>query len=127
MLGITDEAGLRAAGCSEHERGWVPRRELESWLRLMHEVGLLRLPLVFGRAHAVVTPLSEGEAGATRGGAGGVYRWPLRASAASTVEMRSGRHFVRFTVMEGTLMLFGVIRLGWDVEGGANAFNVDGH
>ena len=28
------------AGCSERERGWVPNCELESWLGLMHGVGL---------------------------------------------------------------------------------------
>ena len=40
--------------------------------------------------------------------------------------MRSGRHFVQLMV-EGEFMLFGVIRPGWDVEGGVNAHNVDGH
>ena len=37
----------------EQERGWAPRRELESRLALMREVELLRVPLAFGRA----TPL----------------------------------------------------------------------
>ena len=37
MLCIVEEAGrLWVAGCSEQERGWVPRRELENWLCLMH-------------------------------------------------------------------------------------------
>ena len=59
MLSIPEEAARRwVAGCSEQERGWVPRRVLESWLGLMHEVGVLRLPLAFGRAHASIT-LSE--------------------------------------------------------------------
>ena len=57
MMSIPEEVGRRwLAGCSEQERGWVPRRECEnwlglmvSWLGLMHEVELLRLPLVFGR------------------------------------------------------------------------------
>ena len=39
----------------------MPRRECESWLGVMHEVWVLQLPLVFGRAHADVT-LSEGGA-----------------------------------------------------------------
>ena len=44
MLSLVGEAARRwVAGCSEQERGWVPRRGLESWLGLMHEVGLLRL------------------------------------------------------------------------------------
>ena len=65
MLSLVEEAArLWVAGCSEQERGWVPRRGLESWLRLMHEVGVLRVPLVFGRAHADFT-LSEGGAVAT--------------------------------------------------------------
>ena len=48
-------------------------------------------------------------------------------TAASTVVMRAGRHFVQFTAMSGSDMHFGVIRAGWDVEGGANAHMVDGH
>ena len=53
MVCIVEVAARRwLAGCSEQERGWVPRRELKSWVCLMHEVELLRLPVVFGRAHA---------------------------------------------------------------------------
>ena len=99
----------------------MPRRGLESWLGLMHEVGLLRLPLVFGRAHGAIT-LSENGAVATMGAQDGLFR-----SAASTVVMWSGRHFAQFTVMEGIDLMFGVIRSGWDVEGGDNALRVDGH
>ena len=55
MLSLAEEAArLWVAGCSEQERGWVPRRDLESWLGLMHEVEVLRLPLAFGRAHGSV-------------------------------------------------------------------------
>ena len=51
-LSLAEEAARRwVAGCSEQERSWVPRRGLESWLCLMHEVGVLRLPLAFGRVH----------------------------------------------------------------------------
>ena len=36
MLCIAEEAGrVWVAGCSEQERGWVPRRDLESWLGLV--------------------------------------------------------------------------------------------
>ena len=67
MLSIPEEAArLWLEGCSEQERGWVPRRGVESWLGLMHEVGVLRLPLAFGRAHADIT-LSENGAVATMG------------------------------------------------------------
>ena len=52
LSNIVEDAGRRwVARCSEQERGWIRRRELESWLCLMHELELLRLPLVFGRAH----------------------------------------------------------------------------
>ena len=90
----------------------------------MHEVEVLRLPLVFGRAHADLT-LSEGGAMATKTGAG--FR-----VAAGKVAMRSGRHFSQFIVVKGYNMLFGVIRPDW--EGGYNfdgnpvdASAVDGH
>ena len=43
-------------------------------------------------------------------------------AAASTVVMRSGRHFAQLTVVHGLYLMFGVIRPGWDVEGGADAF-----
>ena len=40
-----DEAGrLWVAGYSEHERGWVPRVQLESWLGLMHAMEVLQVP-----------------------------------------------------------------------------------
>ena len=121
MLCIAEEAGrLWVAGCSEQERGWVPRLELERWLCLMHEVGLLRVPLVFGRAHGGLT-LSEGGAVAT-GTASGVSR-----AAASTVVMRSGRHFTQFTLLGGDLVFFGVLRPGWDVDEGGQPQHVDGH
>ena len=67
-LSIVEEAARQwVAGYSEQERGWVPRRGLEtlSWLRLMHEVEVLQLPLAFGRAHATIT-LSENGAVATK-------------------------------------------------------------
>ena len=54
MLSIVEEAArLWVAGCSQ--RGWVPRLGIESWLGLMDEVGLLRLPLAFGRTHVDFT------------------------------------------------------------------------
>jgi hypothetical protein len=86
----------------------------------MHEMELLRVPLAFGRAHGNIT-LSENGAVATKGLGGG---W---RAAASTAVMRSGRHFAQFTMVEGIAMFFGVIRPGWDVEGGGDAEEVDGH
>jgi hypothetical protein len=107
------------AGRSEQERGWVSYRTTESWLCLMHEVEVLRLPLAFGRARGIFT-LSENGAVATNSGEN--FR-----VAASKVVMRSGRHFAQFTVLQGNYMMSGVIRPGWDVEGGVSAVGVDGH
>jgi hypothetical protein len=62
MLCLAEEEARRwVAGCSEQERGWVPRRGLEGWLGLMHEVEVLRLPLAFGRARGAhgATPLDK--------------------------------------------------------------------
>ena len=71
MLCIADEAArLWLAGCSEQERGWVPRRDLECRLGQVHEVELLRVPLAFGRAQALFT-LSEGGAVTATKTAGG--------------------------------------------------------
>jgi hypothetical protein len=122
MLSLAEEEARRwVAGCSEQERGWVPRLGLERWLCVMHELEMLRVSLVFGRAHASIM-LSENGAVATRTGCGGGDS----LAPASRVVMRLGRHFAQFTVVEG-LMHFGVIRPGWDVEGVAGAENVDGH
>jgi len=123
MLSIPQEAArLWVAGCSEQERDWVPRRGLESWLGLMHEMGALRLPLAFGWSHPTIA-LSENGAVATVGLVGGMFR-----SAASDVVMRSGRHFAQFTETVGDrFVAFGVLRPGWGVRVGADAFNVDGH
>ena len=82
MLSIPEEeARLWVAGCSEQERGWVSRRELESLLGLMQEVEALRVPLVFGRAPGDLA-LSEGGAVATKSAA-----WTPARTAASTVVM----------------------------------------
>ena len=123
MLCIVEDAGRRwVAGCSEQERGWVHRHARESWLGLMHAVELLRVPLVFGRAHADFT-LSEGGAVATRSVGDSIQ------SAASTVVMRTGRHYAQFSALDGDFMFFGVIRPGWDLEGGevVDASDADGH
>ena len=112
MLSIPEEAArLWVAGCSEQERGWVPRRELESWLCLVHEVAVLRLPLLFGRAHADIT-LSEGGAVSTKNTP---YDGPR--GAASVVVMRSGRHFAELTVLSGYRLDPGGSHMLGEVEG----------
>eukprot|EP01043_Picozoa_sp_COSAG02_P065196 COSAG02_NODE_9763_length_2117_cov_2.583746_1_plen_359_part_00 len=141
---VAEEAArLWMLECSEQERGWVPRRGLESRLGLMWEVELLRRPLVFGRSHELIM-LSQGGSRATRGGNDGYHgshhgrlaRREQRArrpewghlhadpvdgrgyrAAASLAVMRAGRHYAQFTMMQGTCMMFGVIRPGWGVEG----------
>ena len=50
------------------------------------------------------------------------YSW---RAAASKATMRAGRHFAQLTMVEGNQMVFGVIRVGWDVENGANAYHAD--
>jgi hypothetical protein len=121
MWSIVEEVAHRwIAGCTDQERGWVPRRGRESWLGLMREVEVLRKAAVFGRSHDEMT-LSEGGAQATMGDGDRLH------TAASKAVMRAGRHYAQFTVVSFSLMCFGVIRPGWDVEGGTGAHNVDGH
>ena len=98
----------------------MPRRGQESWLGLMWEMESLRRGAVFGRSHAEIT-LSEGGALASRAVPGA---W---TAAASKVVMRAGCHYAQFTVVRGIYAMFGVIRPGWDVEGGQDADTVDGH
>jgi hypothetical protein len=117
---IAEEAARRRiAGCTDQERGWVPRRGLESWLGLMWEVQSLRRGAVFGRSHEWIT-LSEGGSRATKE----LYGW---RTAASKAVMRAGCHYYQFTMASGDGMFFGVIRPGWEVEGGRDAQSVDGH
>ena len=57
MWSIAEEVARRwIIDCTEQERGWVPRRGRESWLRLMWEVEVLRRGAVLAVAlvdHAV--------------------------------------------------------------------------
>jgi hypothetical protein len=123
MWSIVEEVGRRwIVACSDQEQGWVPRRGRESWLGLMWEVQVLRGgAAVFGRRHEDIT-LSEGSAVATKVVGDYIYR-----DAASKAVMRAGRHYAQFTAVGVDLMFFGAIRPGWDVEGGQDAYTVDGH
>jgi hypothetical protein len=122
---VVDEAARRwLATCTEQERGWVPRRGRKSWLAQMWEVQSLRRGAVLGRSHESIT-LSEGGALATVSNTDWHTDWHTAASKAA---MRAGRHYAQFTMMEGEDdLFFGVIRPGWDVEGGEDAADVDGH
>ena len=91
----------------------------------MHELELLRGPLAFGWAHPNIT-LSAGGAVASgdedlrrlhvpgRGEQGG----DAVGSTLCTVYCREG---------DSLILMLGVIRPGWNAEGGADAYNVDGH
>jgi hypothetical protein len=121
MWSIAKEVARRwIADCTHQERGWVPRRGRESWLGLMWEVESLRRCAVFGRSHERLTLSEDGALATVDHGSS----WP---AAASKAVMRAGRHYAQFTVVSGFLMMFGVIRSGWDVEGGEKAHSVDGH
>ena len=117
---IQEAARQWIASCTDQEQGWVPRRGRERWLGLMWEVEVLRRGAVFGRSHEDIT-LSEGGAVHMK-----VADDVHDRTAASKVVMRAGRHYAQFTLVGG-YMLFGVIRPGWDVEGGEVAHTVDGH
>ena len=111
MQCIADEAGrLWVAGCSEQERGWVPRREHESWLCLMREAELLRLALSFGRAHASI-PVSE-DAGRFQLADGG-------EQACDAIE-------ASFCAIYGGIRQRHIVRRG-PTERGGYAPDVDGH
>jgi hypothetical protein len=101
----------------------VPRRGRESWLGLIWEVeSLRRRGAVFGRSHASIT-LSEGGSLATMREKDHCWR-----TAASKAVMRAGRHYAQFTRVSGEWgVMIGAIRPGWDMEGGKNAYGVDGH
>ena len=119
---IQEAARQWIATCTDQERGWVPRRGRENWLGLIWEVeSLRRRGAVFGRSHEDIT-LSEGGLVATSNTNDETF-W----TAASKAVMRAGRHYAQFTMVRGTIVYFGVIRPGWDVEGGDDAYMVHGH
>jgi len=125
MLSIpTEAARLWVAACSEQERDWAPRwGRLMSWLSVMHEIGLLRLPLAFYDRHDSIT-LAEDGALATRERTTPddfIYR-----SAESKPVMRAGRHFAQLTLVAGDFAIFGVQEPGsFDVDGEADADPAD--
>jgi hypothetical protein len=132
---FVDEAARQwLVNCSEQERGWVPDRTVGggAWMRRMHEVEMLRVPLRFGRAHTnVKLSLCKGESVATKTASDHHYR---DASTHGAV-MRSGRHFARCTVAAAVTCppLVGVIRSDWAVGIGEEqrafnqVFETDGH
>ena len=123
---VEEEARRWLMKCTDQERGWVPRRERESWLGLMQGVELLRRAVGFGRSHASVT-LSDGGSQATRS----ADESDADYTAASEGVMRAGRHYAQFTALGIVNISFGpglgVIRPRWDVEGGVDAYCVPGH
>jgi hypothetical protein len=112
MLSIVEEAARRRVSeCSEQERGWLSWCGSESWLFMVKEVEVLRLPLVFDRAHADISvataAFSDREFSvATQSVNVRTYR-----TAASKAVMRSGSHYAQFTILDGSDMSFGVIQV----------------
>jgi hypothetical protein len=129
-----------AARSAQH-RGWVPRRPQDCWLGLMAELQRLLWSAVFVRAppwrDAVQVAITHSWRPTL---AAFPECWRLSVATkngpsvpgqsvpvATAVAMRAGRHFARFTVMRGEDMLFGLVRPGYDVDGGAITEDVDGH
>jgi hypothetical protein len=119
---LVDEAARRwVLACSAEQQAWVARSH-ESWLRRMQEVVELRAPLVFSQAHANINLTEEGTVATMTTADGGD-----RAAASGSV-LRGGRHHARFTLLRSQWATFvGVIRGGWDAEGGNRAFDVKSH
>jgi hypothetical protein len=92
----------------------------------MWEVESLRRGVVFCRSHEWLIALSEGGSVATKGDGHSEVGDYVNRAAASKAVMRAGYHYAQFTVVSGA-MYSGVIRPGWDVEGGQKAPDVDGH
>lgn len=131
MWSLADEAARQwLRGRSAIEHACTPRRGCESWMGLMHEVQRLRAPPSFGRVYkgirvkaedggqVVVKKQTNADGDATR-------------TAASTVVMRAGKHFVQFRLrndgQSATTSCVGVVRPDWNVETGHNAQYVRGH
>ena len=118
--------------CGEHKRGWLPR---ENAVGLMRKV-MLRRGVKFSRSHEHNIMVSEDGSHAWNIGGAESGNWVHgnwvhgddcgSGTAASKAVMRVGRHYAQFTV-EGSGVLFGVIRPGWDVEGATNAHTVADH
>ena len=124
MLSLVEEAARRwVAGCSEQERGWVSRHRLGSWLGLVREVLLLRLPPAFDQARS--SRRLHGYVASAKVTWANVMRSGCFKVAASTRVMRSGRHSVQFTIMATGnaftmpatgAFFFGVTRPDWDAR-----------
>ena len=142
MWSVASEVARRwiAARSAQH-RGWVPRRPQDCWLGLMAELQRLLWSAVFVRAppwrDAVQVAITHSWRPTL---AAFPECWRLSVATkngpsvpgqsvpvATAVAMRAGRHFARFTVMRGVDMLFGLVRPGYDVDGGAITEDVDGH
>lgn len=122
-LSLVELAGHRwVLSLDKEQRRWVPRRDSESWVALMREVEILRLPLVFGRSNSEVA-LKEGGQVAIRSKA----EAHSGRAAVCKATMRSGRHYAQVVVLDGLLMGFGIYRPWMDIEGGKDLFNVSGN
>jgi hypothetical protein len=110
------------------QRDWVPRRERESWLGLMHELQLLQRPLMFDRrprmfgGKVIDSDASQRVDGEEVPDLSTVKMFgdEVFCCAASKQVMRAGRHFVEFKLCTSSSanpdVAFGLIRPFWPVE-----------
>jgi hypothetical protein len=80
----------------------------------------------FTRGHHTCVKLSADGTEATKRDDGGLDNGTSRTAAGSGLP-RKGRHFAEFTILRGTDVRVGVIRPGWDVEAGGDAWAAHGH
>lgn len=122
---LVDEAARRwLRGCSDEECGQTPRRGRDTWMSLMNEVQRLRSPSRFVRVHkSIRMKLEEGGHRITKKQS--AQDGNATRTAASTVVMRAGRHFVQFRMRDeigaASTTCVGVVRPTWNIETGFNA------
>ena len=130
---IAEEAArLWLLSRGSQQRDWVPRREQESWLGLMHELQLLQRPLIFDRrAQGFGGKIIGTDASIVNSDGDEEWEEPdlsialmfgveLFCCAASKQVMRAGRHFAEFKLCKSKSaspdVAFGLIRPWWPVE-----------
>ena len=108
LLSIVEEAARRwLLTCPLEDRQKAPKRAIDCYKGLMHEVQRLRTPLAFSQAPESIVVSDNRMEVAKEINCG----W---RAASCGVTMRAGRHFAQFTLLRGSPSC-GIIRPGWDV------------
>jgi hypothetical protein len=108
LLSIVEEAARRwLLACPLEDRQKAPKRAIDCYKGLMHEVQRLRTPLAFSQAPESIVVSDNRMEVAKEINCG----W---RAASCGVTMRAGRHFAQFTLLRGSPSC-GIIRPGWDV------------